>query len=134
MSVLAIQNPGDNMNAAKLLKWAEQAGISISKNDGGPFPTAKQLEQFLQEAAKDAKPKSPGAVNTTNVLEHRFNPEGCQWEEYGKVVQLEDLSREDLLQVACAQMEILERMDVLQANFHDLVRHWRAGEIQPSDA
>lgn len=34
--------------------------------------------------------------------ERKFDPAGWQWQEGGRIYQLEELSREDLLQVACA--------------------------------
>lgn len=68
-----------------------------------------------------------------NVLEQRFNPSGWQWEEKGKPSQLEDLSRDDLIQVACSEMEVLERMDSMIGDMKNLMSQWRNGEVEPEN-
>lgn len=66
-----------------------------------------------------------------NKLEKRFDPRGWQWEEHGKVFPLTSLSQEDLLQVACACMESLERMEILHEQLAGLSKTWRNGEVRP---
>lgn len=69
--------------------------------------------------------------DTPSVLEARFDSEGYQWEQHNKVYPLDRLSREDLLQVACQSIEIMERMDGLSLDLQSLTKLWRTGEIFP---
>lgn len=68
-----------------------------------------------------------------NVLKAKFDPSGWQWEEEGKVHQLEDLSRDDLLQVACSCLEALEQVDAKQAELAQLMRDWRSGDVRAEE-
>lgn len=77
------------------------------------------LEQVVAEAS------------IPNRLEKRFDPEGWQWEENGKVVQIAEMSRDDLIQTTCQEMETLERMDAMVANMANLMTAWRKGEVTP---
>lgn len=44
----------------------------------------------------------------------KFNPSGFQWQdENGKVFKIEDLSRNDLLQIACSCMHTIEKAEEL---------------------
>lgn len=70
-------------------------------------------------------------MSTENKLEKRFDPTDYQWEERGKVHMLADLSREDLIQVACAQMDILEEVDLQAADLTSIMEKWRKKEIFP---
>ena len=83
--------------------------------------------------AAASPPPTPDA-SIPSVLEKRFDPEGYQWEERGKVHQLNDLSRDDLLQVACQCMAVLERVDSLSFDLNSLTKLWREGEIYPEAA
>ena len=64
-------------------------------------------------------------------LPHKFDPTNFQWMHAGKVMPLASMSREDLLQVACECMAVLERMESLQEEMAGLSAAWRAGEVVP---
>lgn len=70
---------------------------------------------------------------TQSVLEKNFNPQGWQWQENGRVYQLEDLSREDLLQVACRCMAVLERLDEQHQAAAAIHSAWRYGTPLPPE-
>lgn len=46
-----------------------------------------------------------------NVLQNRVSTAECQWMENGKIYQIEELSREDLMQVAVQSMELINRTE-----------------------
>ena len=66
-----------------------------------------------------------------NQLPRKFDPENFQWMHAGKVMPLASMSREDLLQVACECMVVLERMESLQEDMARLSATWRAGDVTP---
>lgn len=72
--------------------------------------------------------------NVKSVLEKKFDPSGYQWMQYGKVLKIDTLSREDLLQIACECMTVLERMESLHMDMAELSNKWHKGEIQPDKA
>lgn len=70
----------------------------------------------------------------TDRLTKHFDPAGWQWQdEHGQVFQLEDLSRADLLQVACACMEALEQAETNSAAQAELFKRWRVGGMRPAE-
>lgn len=75
----------------------------------------------------------PSKVDSVpSVLPKKFNPSAVQWEYGKKRFPLDILSRDDLLQVSCECIEVLERMDTLQHSFAQLAHQWRYGEVFPS--
>lgn len=68
-------------------------------------------------------------------LKRKFDPTGFQTEQGGVVHKLTDLSRDDLLQVACECMATLERVDEFQSKFSltmgALMGDYRRGAITP---
>lgn len=69
----------------------------------------------------------------SNKLKPKFNPAGWQWEQDGVVYPLEDLSREDLLQVACECIQALEHIEDLQGQLGQMMASWRQGKVVPSE-
>lgn len=78
----------------------------------------------MNEVKEDVKP----------ILEKKFDPTGYQWMQNGKVVKIDQLGREDLLQIACECMTALERMESLHLEMAQLSEQWRRSEIKPDNA
>lgn len=95
---------------------------------GHPLPDLPPplLLEFARLAVEQATPP--------DRLEIRFNPEGWQWEQHRQVFPLQDLSRNDLLQVACECIEVLERVDTLRYGLTALMENWRNGDTHPDTA
>jgi hypothetical protein len=68
---------------------------------------------------------------TKPVLKKKFDTKGFQWMQDGKVMKIETLCREDLMQIACECMTALDRMEEHQLNMAELTRQWQRGEIEP---
>jgi hypothetical protein len=66
-----------------------------------------------------------------NLLEKRFDPTKYQTEVKGKRILLSELSRDDILQVACESMEALERLDEAVGAQAAILDNWRRGHILP---
>lgn len=66
---------------------------------------------------------------TTAQLPRKFNPTTFQWVHAGKVIPLDTMSREDLMQVACECVVALERMESLQLAMAEVASDWRQGRI-----
>lgn len=66
-----------------------------------------------------------------DVLEKRFDPTGWQTEQFGKVYQIENLSRNDLIQLVCEGMQAVEMLDRILGKANDVMEDWRVGRIQP---
>lgn len=88
--------------------------------------------QALRADAEALPLKSP-AGRETDQLPRTFDPQGWQWEHQNRVYQLEDLSRNDLLQVACACMQALENADALSQQLAGVIQSWRKGEAQADE-
>lgn len=119
---------------------AAEAHIALAKHPASPYPSLRQLENFLNLAmAIREKAEEPAPVlrekaeEPAPVLATKFDPKGWQWEEAGKVYQLEDLSRADLLQVACSCIEMLEQVDGVNATLTQMMRDWRTGDVKLSE-
>lgn len=62
----------------------------------------------------------------TGVVENRYNPkEYTQVDQFGQSYSLDQLSREDLMQLACYGIDAMERMDVLIDKQLQLADSWR---------
>lgn len=70
---------------------------------------------------------TPLAAN--NRFPYKFNPAGFQWMYAGKVIALDAMSRDDLLQATCETIVALERMEELQRGLAKVVQDWRAMRI-----
>jgi hypothetical protein len=46
-----------------------------------------------------------------NVLKNRVATDRCQWMENGQIYKIEELSREDLMQVAAQSLELINRTE-----------------------
>ena len=65
---------------------------------------------------------------TTNKLARDFDPAGWQWQDkHGKVFQIEELTLDDLLQVACNCMQALEEAEEACAAQQEIFTAWRTG-------
>jgi hypothetical protein len=62
----------------------------------------------------------------TGVVESRYDPkEYNQVDQFGQLYSLDQLSREDLMQLACYGIDAMERMDVLIDKQLQLADSWR---------
>lgn len=123
------------MTLHDIQEWAEKAKISIGDHACSPSPSLKQLELFLAEAMTAQGRVTPRAEqDKPSVLKAQLNPHDYQWSEAGKIYRLEDLSREDLLQVACNCIEALEQADDLRLQMGRLMSDWRQGVVSGPDA
>lgn len=66
------------------------------------------------------------APAANNRFPYKFNPAGFQWMYAGKVIALDAMSRDDLLQATCETIVALERMEELQRGLAKVVDDWRA--------
>ena len=63
-----------------------------------------------------------------NTLKKDFDPAGWQWQDkHGRVFQIEDLTRADLLQVACACMDAIEEAEAACMAQQAIFSSWRTG-------
>jgi hypothetical protein len=68
-----------------------------------------------------------------NVLEKRVATDRCQWMENGKIYQIEDLSREDLMQVAAQSLALINRAESRVQSLCADLESWHNGEPIPPD-
>lgn len=69
----------------------------------------------------------------TNKLAKEFDSAGWQWQDKaGQVFKLEDLSRDDLLQVACNCMQALEDAESACVAQQAIFSAWRTGRKVPA--
>jgi hypothetical protein len=67
---------------------------------------------------------------TTDKLTKHFDPAEWQWQdENGKVFRLDELSHNDLLQVACNCMDTIERAEGLAAKQQAVFVAWAEGKL-----
>lgn len=120
-------------DAFKLLGEAEfTVTATLSAENPDTLRNFGRFESVLLMAYRRGQADvSPAAA--ANVLEVKFNPSGWQWEEAGKAHQLEDLSRDDLLQVACSCIAVLEQVDGKQAALAQLMQDWRSGDVRAEE-
>ena len=65
---------------------------------------------------------------TKNKLPKDYDPSGWQWQDrHGQILQIEDLTRDDLLQVACACMDALENAEAACLEQQAIFSAWRNG-------
>lgn len=65
-----------------------------------------------------------------NKLKKKFDPSGFQTAIGGKVFRIVELSRDDLLQIACEGMMAMERVDEINRKLASLVETYREGKIE----
>lgn len=69
-----------------------------------------------------------------NKLERKFDPAGWQWlDKHGQVFQIEDLTRDDLLQVVCDCMTALEEAEEACATLQEVFDSWANWRIRFND-
>lgn len=66
-----------------------------------------------------------------DVLEKKFDPKGWQTCQKGKVFKIEDLSRNDLLQLVCEGMQAVAMLESFVNKASDVVDDWHNGKIGP---
>lgn len=67
-----------------------------------------------------------------NMLAKKYNPEDWQWEDGNeRVYAISELSREDLMQVACECMEALQQIEDLHVKTGDVLDSWQRGTLVP---
>jgi hypothetical protein len=72
-----------------------------------------------------------------NVLEKRVTTDRCQWMENGKVFMIEELSREDLMQVAAQALALITRTENRVLTLCADLDSWNKGEpvaLEPEPA
>lgn len=70
----------------------------------------------------------------SGVVPKRYDPTEFQYQDKANnVFQLSELSREDLLQVACYGMAAMEQMDILIDKQRHLSDCWRRDDDLPSE-
>lgn len=85
-----------------------------------------EFEPFIMSNTKTIE-------NQVDRLAKKFDTSAAQWQVDGVVIPLEKLSRDDLLQALCECIEVIERMDSIQASMSHLVGKWRDGSVQPQE-
>lgn len=71
---------------------------------------------------------------TDNRLPTLFDPASYQYQDQkGNTYDLSELSRDDLLQVACEAIAMIEEMDAHASKITDMVEKWRSGEVPVRD-
>jgi len=64
----------------------------------------------------------------TNKLDKSFDTAGWQWmDKHGHILQIDDMTRDDLLQVACACMKALEDAEEAGMKQQEIFSEWRTG-------
>jgi hypothetical protein len=58
-------------------------------------------------------------------LEHTIDPSTYQYSVKRKIFKLTDLSREDLLQVVCEHMDLMEELDSVSQALSHKIAVWR---------
>lgn len=64
-------------------------------------------------------------MTTESKLKHTIDPTGYQHSVNGKVFKLTELSREDLLQIVCEHMDLMEGIDELSQVLSRKIAIWR---------
>jgi len=65
-----------------------------------------------------------------NQLPKKYDPSEWQYQDaQGKIYKISDLSREDLMQVACDGMDALEQIDSKTRDLAQTVEDWRSGNL-----
>lgn len=68
-----------------------------------------------------------------NKLEQTINPAGYQYQDRGGYIhQLEDLSRDDLLQIACGCINVIEALEEAADRQKTIIENWRIGGTSPN--
>jgi hypothetical protein len=87
-------------------------------------------------ANSQLNPKPPVGADGlfSGVTEQRFDPANYQYEDkFGHAYKLHELSREDLMQIACYGMEAMEQMDILIDKQNFLMNSWRKDNELPKE-
>lgn len=67
---------------------------------------------------------------TQNHLPQQFDATQYQYaDKSGKTYEIHELSREDLIQVACELFEVIEALDTQAHAMTQMISRWRDGEV-----
>jgi hypothetical protein len=65
-----------------------------------------------------------------NRIKKQFEPYDYQTMIDGKPVKISDLSRDDLMQIACENMNTMDTFETLQQELVEVTDRWRSGRPQ----
>ena len=69
-----------------------------------------------------------------NKLKSKYDPSIYQYQDkYGKVFEINELSRDDLMQVVCECMEAIEKAEKICLKQLDVFDSWRRGRFNKDD-